>query len=137
MCVGGVSVIIYDLSLYFLFFNLSHFYCCTFSFSFCCLSPCILNLSPSPSHISCCISSRPFICYVFFFFFPSYPYLFRTPNWCVFRSVRRSESLCVERCHSRRVGSTRGKQSRSRSDVDLQSTSTSQPSSPFSQPSSL
>ncbi|TSK20241.1 Rho guanine nucleotide exchange factor 1 [Bagarius yarrelli] len=50
------------------------------------------------------------------------------------RSVRRSESLCVERCHSRRGGSTRAKQSRSRSDVDLQSTSTSQPPSPFPQP---
>ncbi|KAM9436305.1 rho guanine nucleotide exchange factor 1 isoform 1-T1 [Clarias gariepinus] len=52
------------------------------------------------------------------------------------RSVRRSESLCVERC-TRRGGSTRAKQSRSRSDVDLQatsiSTSTSQPPSPFSQ----
>ncbi|XP_060756147.1 rho guanine nucleotide exchange factor 1b isoform X2 [Neoarius graeffei] len=53
------------------------------------------------------------------------------------RSVRRSESLCVDRCHSRRVGSTRAKQSRSRSDVDLQSTSTSQPPSPFPQPSSF
>ncbi|XP_053468058.1 rho guanine nucleotide exchange factor 1b isoform X2 [Ictalurus furcatus] len=51
------------------------------------------------------------------------------------RSVRRSESLCVDRCHSRRVGSTRAKQSRSRSDVDLQSTSTSQPPSPFPQSS--
>ncbi|XP_060718264.1 rho guanine nucleotide exchange factor 1b isoform X2 [Tachysurus vachellii] len=53
------------------------------------------------------------------------------------RSVRRSESLCVERCHSRRGGSTRAKQSRSRSDVDLQSTSTSQPPSPFPQPARL
>ncbi|XP_058232194.1 rho guanine nucleotide exchange factor 1b isoform X2 [Hemibagrus wyckioides] len=53
------------------------------------------------------------------------------------RSVRRSESLCVERCHSRRGGSTRAKQSRSRSDVDLQSTSTSQPPSPFPRPIKL
>ncbi|KAK3515685.1 hypothetical protein QTP70_028463 [Hemibagrus guttatus] len=53
------------------------------------------------------------------------------------RSVRRSESLCVERCHSRRGGSTRAKQSRSRSDVDLQSTATSQPPSPFPQPIKL
>ncbi|XP_036414402.1 rho guanine nucleotide exchange factor 1b isoform X2 [Colossoma macropomum] len=43
------------------------------------------------------------------------------------RSVRRSESLCVERRHSRRGGSARAKQSRSRSDVDLQSTATSHP----------
>ncbi|XP_052433896.1 rho guanine nucleotide exchange factor 1 isoform X2 [Carassius gibelio] len=49
------------------------------------------------------------------------------------RNVRRSESLCVERRHSRRSGSTRAKQSRSRSDVDLQSTSTSQPLSPSPQ----
>ncbi|XP_072547891.1 rho guanine nucleotide exchange factor 1 isoform X2 [Salminus brasiliensis] len=46
------------------------------------------------------------------------------------RSVRRSESLCVERRHSRRGGSARAKQSRSRSDVDLQSTATSHPPSP-------
>ncbi|XP_067264579.1 rho guanine nucleotide exchange factor 1 isoform X4 [Chanodichthys erythropterus] len=46
------------------------------------------------------------------------------------KNVRRSESLCVERRHSRRGGSTRAKQSRSRSDVDLQSTSTSHPLSP-------
>ncbi|KAF7691884.1 rho guanine nucleotide exchange factor 1b isoform X2 [Silurus meridionalis] len=46
------------------------------------------------------------------------------------RSVRRSESLCVERCHARRVGSARAKQSRSRSDVDLQSSAISNPSSP-------
>ncbi|KAI2655223.1 Rho guanine nucleotide exchange factor 1 [Labeo rohita] len=49
------------------------------------------------------------------------------------RNVRRSESLCVERRHSRRSGSTRAKQSRSRSDVDLQSTSTSHPLSPSPQ----
>ncbi|XP_039536171.1 rho guanine nucleotide exchange factor 1b isoform X4 [Pimephales promelas] len=49
------------------------------------------------------------------------------------RNVRRSESLCVERRHSRRGGSTRAKQSRSRSDVDLQSTSTSHPLSPSPQ----
>uniref|UniRef100_A0A8C1SSL1 Rho guanine nucleotide exchange factor (GEF) 1b n=1 Tax=Cyprinus carpio TaxID=7962 RepID=A0A8C1SSL1_CYPCA len=49
------------------------------------------------------------------------------------RNVRRSESLCVERRHSRRSGSTRAKQSRSRSDVDLQSTSTSIPLSPSPQ----
>ncbi|XP_050986532.1 rho guanine nucleotide exchange factor 1b isoform X8 [Labeo rohita] len=53
-------------------------------------------------------------------------------SW-VFRNVRRSESLCVERRHSRRSGSTRAKQSRSRSDVDLQSTSTSHPLSPSPQ----
>ncbi|XP_053083861.1 rho guanine nucleotide exchange factor 1b isoform X2 [Pangasianodon hypophthalmus] len=53
------------------------------------------------------------------------------------RSVRRSESLCVDRCHARRVGSARAKQSRSRSDVDLQSTSTSHPPSPLPQPSSF
>uniref|UniRef100_A0A8B9H2F3 Rho guanine nucleotide exchange factor (GEF) 1b n=1 Tax=Astyanax mexicanus TaxID=7994 RepID=A0A8B9H2F3_ASTMX len=46
------------------------------------------------------------------------------------RSVRRSESLCVERRHSRRGGSARAKQSRSRSDVDLQSAATSHPPSP-------
>ncbi|XP_066529177.1 rho guanine nucleotide exchange factor 1 isoform X2 [Hoplias malabaricus] len=49
------------------------------------------------------------------------------------RSVRRSESLCVERRHSRRGGSGRAKQSRSRSDVDLQSTVTSHPPSPSPQ----
>ncbi|XP_065101641.2 rho guanine nucleotide exchange factor 1 isoform X2 [Paramisgurnus dabryanus] len=49
------------------------------------------------------------------------------------KNVRRSESLCVERRHSRRGGSTRAKQSRSRSDVDLQSTATSHPPSPSSQ----
>ncbi|XP_016301406.1 rho guanine nucleotide exchange factor 1 isoform X2 [Sinocyclocheilus anshuiensis] len=49
------------------------------------------------------------------------------------KNVRRSESLCVERRHSRRSGSTRAKQSRSRSDVDLQSTSTSHPLSPSPQ----
>ncbi|TRY84549.1 hypothetical protein DNTS_001302 [Danionella cerebrum] len=49
------------------------------------------------------------------------------------RNVRRSESLCVERRHSRRGGSSRAKQSRSRSDVDLQSTSTSHPLSPSPQ----
>ncbi|XP_051574615.1 rho guanine nucleotide exchange factor 1b isoform X2 [Myxocyprinus asiaticus] len=49
------------------------------------------------------------------------------------RNVRRSESLCVERRHSRRGCSTRAKQSRSRSDVDLQSTSTSHPPSPSPQ----
>ncbi|XP_026084313.1 rho guanine nucleotide exchange factor 1-like isoform X2 [Carassius auratus] len=49
------------------------------------------------------------------------------------RNVRRSESLCVERRHSRRSGSTRAKKSRSRSDVDLQSTSTSLPLSPSPQ----
>ncbi|XP_052003728.1 rho guanine nucleotide exchange factor 1-like isoform X4 [Xyrauchen texanus] len=49
------------------------------------------------------------------------------------RNVRRSESLCVERRHSRRGRSTRSKQSRSRSDVDLQSTSISHPSSPSPQ----
>ncbi|XP_057195407.1 rho guanine nucleotide exchange factor 1b isoform X2 [Triplophysa rosa] len=49
------------------------------------------------------------------------------------KNVRRSESLCVERRHSRRSGSTRAKQSRSRSDVDLQSTSSSHPPSPSPQ----
>lgn len=64
--------------------------------------------------------------------------LFSLPR-CVFRSVRRSESLCVERRHSRRGGSARAKQSRSRSDVDLQSTATSHPLSPSPQnpPSTL
>ncbi|XP_076868856.1 rho guanine nucleotide exchange factor 1 isoform X3 [Brachyhypopomus gauderio] len=47
--------------------------------------------------------------------------------------VRRSESLCVERRHSRRGGSARAKQSRSRSDVDLQSAATSHPLSPSPQ----
>ncbi|XP_056617989.1 rho guanine nucleotide exchange factor 1b isoform X2 [Triplophysa dalaica] len=51
------------------------------------------------------------------------------------KNVRRSESLCVERRHSRRSGSTRAKQSRSRSDVDLQSTSSSHPPSPSPQTS--
>uniref|UniRef100_A0AAR2JBJ9 DH domain-containing protein n=1 Tax=Pygocentrus nattereri TaxID=42514 RepID=A0AAR2JBJ9_PYGNA len=48
-----------------------------------------------------------------------HPVLSSSLPWCVFRSVRRSESLCVERRHSRRGGSARAKQSRSRSDVDL------------------
>ncbi|XP_026856903.2 rho guanine nucleotide exchange factor 1b isoform X2 [Electrophorus electricus] len=46
------------------------------------------------------------------------------------RSVRRSESLCVERRHSHRGGSARAKQFRSRSDVDLQPAATSHPPSP-------
>lgn len=54
-------------SLFYIFSSsiLLYFYCCTFSFSFCCSSPYTLNLPPSPSHISRCVSSRPFI-----FFFP-------------------------------------------------------------------
>lgn len=55
-------------------------------------------------------------------FYPSFP-----PH---IRKVARSESARVDRHSSRRRGSSRAKQSRSRSDVDLQPPSTTSSSSP-------
>lgn len=84
---------------------------CLFFLIFLCLSH-IFHFPIFSIHLSLLFSFLPVLSLSFLILFPTFP-----PS---IRKVTRSESARVDRHSSRRRGSSRAKQSRSRSDVDLQ-----------------
>lgn len=98
----------------------SLFFSMSVSLSF---SPYLLFPFFPPIHLSLSFSFLPVASVSFLILFPAFP--------PCSRKVTRSESARVDRHSSRRHGSSRAKQFRSRSDVDLQPPATTPTTAPF------